>query len=43
VVSQRAVRRTRAGGAAGQAALGLTLLLIVAFTVVIWAMTAKPD
>jgi hypothetical protein len=42
VVGQRAVRRTQAGGAPSRAALVLTLLLIAAFAVVVWAMTAKP-
>jgi hypothetical protein len=43
VVAQRAARRTRAGGPASRAAVGLTLLLVVAFAVVVWAMTAKPS
>lgn len=42
VVARRAARRTEAGGAPSRAALALTMLLIVAFAVAVWAMTAKP-
>jgi hypothetical protein len=42
VVAQRATRRTRDGGAASRAAPALAAFLLVAFTVAVWAMTAKP-
>jgi hypothetical protein len=41
-VSGRAARRTRDGGSAGRAAAALTLLLLIAYGVAVWAMTAKP-
>jgi hypothetical protein len=41
-VAQRAARRTRDGGAASRAAPALAAFLLVAFTVAVWAMTAKP-
>ena len=46
VVAGLAVRRQRKGmagpGALGRIATGLTLLLLAAYVVAIWAMTAKP-
>ena len=43
VLAWRATRRGAAGpGGSGRAVLALALLLIVAYAVAIWAMTAKP-
>ena len=43
VLAWRAARRGAAGpGGAGRAVLVLSALLIVAYTVAIWSMTAKP-
>ena len=38
----RAARRARDGGAAGRAVAILALVLLIAYAVAVWAMTAKP-
>jgi hypothetical protein len=43
VVARRATRRTRDGAAASRVAPALAAFLLVAFTVAVWAMTAKPS
>jgi hypothetical protein len=41
-IAARSSRRARDGGTAGRAAAILSLVLLVAYAVAVWAMTAKP-